>query len=36
MVVESDGDGAAGKVAASEALVAYHAVRHNQSFRAND
>jgi hypothetical protein len=28
--------GAAGKIAASEALVAYHAVRHNQNFRAND
>jgi hypothetical protein len=35
IVVESDGDGAEGKIAASEAVVAYHAVRHNQSFRAN-
>jgi hypothetical protein len=34
--VRRDGDSENDKIAASEALVAYHTVRHGQSFRAND
>jgi hypothetical protein len=34
--VRRDGDSESDKIAASEALVAYHTVRHGQSFRAND
>jgi hypothetical protein len=35
-IVRRDGDGESHKTAACEALVAYHTVRHNQSFRTND
>jgi hypothetical protein len=34
--VRRDGDSDSDKIAASEALVAYHKVRHGQSFYAND
>jgi hypothetical protein len=35
-MVRRDGDSGSDKIAVSEALVAYHTVRHGQSFRAND
>jgi hypothetical protein len=35
-MVRCDGDSESDSIAASEALVAYHTVRHVQSFRAND
>jgi hypothetical protein len=35
-MVRCDGDSESDKIAASEALVAYHTVHHGQSFRAND
>jgi hypothetical protein len=35
-MVRRDGDSESDKIAASEALVAYHTARHGKSFRAND
>jgi hypothetical protein len=35
-MVRRDGDSESDKIAASEAIVAYHTVRHGQSFCAND
>jgi hypothetical protein len=34
--VRRNGDSESNKIAASEALVAYHTARHGQSFSAND
>jgi hypothetical protein len=35
-MVRRDDDSESDKITASEALVAYHTVRHSQSFRTND
>jgi hypothetical protein len=35
-ITRRDGDSESDKIAATEALVAYHTVRHGRSFRVND